>query len=98
MEFGKCANPGFLIPESHLVGIYQHTTWTGPKLSLLCQLPCSSDGKETISNAGDLGLVPELGRFSGEENENPLRYSCLEGPMDRRAWWAIVCGITKSPT
>ena len=98
MEFGKCVNPGFLTPESHLVGIYQHTTWIGSKLSLLCQLPCSSDGKETVSIAGDLGSVPELGRFFGEENDNPLQYSCLEGPMDRRAWRATVCGITKSPT
>jgi len=69
-----------LIPESHKVGIYQHTTWIGPKLSLLCQFPCSLDGKETVSNEGDLGSVPELERSSGEENDNPLQYSCLEDP------------------
>ena len=31
----------------------------------------------------------------GEENGNPLQYSCLGNPMDRGAWWAIVHGITK---
>ena len=31
----------------------------------------------------------------GEGNGNPLQYSCLENPMDRRAWWAIVHGVAK---
>ena len=38
--------------------------------------------------AGDVGLIPELGRSPGEGNSNPLQYSCLENPMDRGAWWA----------
>ena len=29
---------------------------------------------------------------------NPLQYSCLENPMDRGAWWAIVHGVAKSQT
>ena len=33
--------------------------------------------------------------FPGEGNGNPLQYSCLENPMDRGAWWAIVHGIAK---
>ena len=33
-------------------------------------------------NAGDLGLIPELGRSPGEGNGNPLQYSCLENPME----------------
>ena len=37
-------------------------------------------------NAGDLGLIPGLGRSPGEGNGNPLQYSCLENPMDREAW------------
>ena len=37
-------------------------------------------------NAGDQGLIPELGRFPGEENGYPLHYSCLENSMDRGAW------------
>ena len=49
--------------------------------------PGGLDGKELISNAGDLGLTPELGRCPREGNGNPLPYSCLENSMDRGAWW-----------
>ena len=34
----------------------------------------------------------------GEGNGNPLQYSCLENPMDRGAWWAVVHGVMKSQT
>ena len=49
-------------------------------------------------NAGDLGLIPGLGRYPGEGNGNPLQYSCLENRMDRRAWLAAVHGVAKSWT
>ena len=45
---------------------------------------------------GDMGSIPGLGRSPGEGNDNPLQYSCLENPMDRRAWQATVHGIVKS--
>ena len=45
--------------------------------------PGGSLGKESTCNAGDLGLIPGLGRSSGEGNIYPLQYSCLENPMDR---------------
>ena len=48
--------------------------------------------------AGDLGSIPGLGRSPGEENGNPLQYSCLENPMDGGAWWATVHGVAKSRT
>ena len=48
--------------------------------------PGGSDGKASVCNAGDLGLIPESGRSPGEGNGNPLQYSCLENPMDRGAW------------
>ena len=51
-----------------------------------------------VCNAGDAGLIPGLGRssgFSGEENGNPLQYSCLENPMDRRGQWATIHGIAE---
>ena len=47
---------------------------------------------------GDLGSIPGLGRSPGEGNGNPLQYSCLQNPMDRRAWQATVNGVTKSRT
>ena len=49
-------------------------------------------------NAGDLGLIPGLGRSPGEGNGNPLQYSCLENPVDRGAWRATVHGVAKSRT
>ena len=54
-----------------------------------------SDGKESTCNLEDLGPIPGLGSFPGEENGNPLQYSCLVNPMDRGAWWAPVHGVTK---
>ena len=60
--------------------------------------PGDSDGKEFTCNAGDLGLIPGLGRPPGEGNGNPFQYSGLENPMDRGAWWATVHGVTQSQT
>ena len=57
-----------------------------------------SDGKESACNGGDPGSIPGLGRSPGEENGNPLQYSCLENSMDRGAWWATVHGVAKSRT
>ena len=61
-------------------------------------LPGGSDSKEPARSAGDLGLIPGLGRSSGERNGSPLQYSHLENSMDRGAWWATVHGIAKSRT
>ena len=59
-------------------------------------LPGGSDGKESTFSAGDLGLIPRLGRSPREGNGYPLQYSCPENPMDRGAWWATVHGVPKS--
>ena len=61
----------------------------------------SSVVKNPPANVGDiraLGSIPGLGRFPGEGNGNPLQYSCLENPMDRRAWRAAVHRVAKSWT
>ena len=58
-------------------------------------LPRWLSGKESACQADDMGLIPGLGRSSGEGNGNPLQYSRLENPMDGGAWWATVCGVTK---
>ena len=57
--------------------------------------PCSSVGKESACNIGDLGLIPGLGRSPGGGHGNPLKYSCLENPMDRGTWWATVHGVAR---
>ena len=48
-----------------------------------------SDSKESARNAGGLGSIPGSGRSPGEGNGNPLQYSRLENPMNRRAWQKI---------
>ena len=68
-------------------------------LDLYIQLPhllgfsCSSAGKESTCNAGDLGSIPGLGRSPGEGKGYPLQYSGLENSMD-----CIVHGVAKSRT
>ena len=52
----------------------------------------------TAGDARDAGSVPEVGRSPGERHGNPLQYSYLENPTDRRAWQATVHGITKNQT
>ena len=52
-------------------------------------------GKESACHAEDVGSIPGLRRSPGEENGNPLQYSCLESPMNRGGWWATVHGISK---
>ena len=57
--------------------------------------------KNLPANAGDprdTGSIPGLGRSPGGGNGNPLQYSCMENPMDRRGWQAIVHEVTKSRT
>ena len=57
--------------------------------------------KNLPADAGDMryvGSIPESGQSPGEGNSNPLQYSCLENPMDRGAWWAMVHRVTKSQT
>ena len=65
--------------------------------SHLC-FPGGSDGKEHVCNAGDLDSIPRLGRSPGEENGNPLRYSCLGNLMETATWQAIVHRVRKSGT
>ena len=55
--------------------------------------PDGSAGKESAYNVGDLGSIPGLGRFPGEEKGFLLQHSGLENSMD-----CIVHGIAKSQT
>ena len=47
--------------------------------------PGGSEGRESACSAGDPGLIAGSGRYPGEAHGNPLQYSCLGNPMDRRA-------------
>ena len=46
--------------------------------------------------AGDMDSTPGSGRYPGVGNGNPLKYCCLDNPMDSRAWQAAVHRVTKS--
>ena len=57
--------------------------------------------KNLPANPGDIRdaiSISGLGRYPGEGNGNPLQYSCLENPMDRGAWQAIVHRVAQSRT
>ena len=55
--------------------------------------------KNSPANAGevrDMGSIPGWRRSPGGRHGNPLKYCCLENPMDRGPWQAIVRGVTES--
>ena len=67
--------------------IQQFCFWVGfPGGSMVEDLP---------ANAGDTGLIPGLGRLTGEGSSNPLQYSCQGNPRVRRAWQVTVHGVAK---
>ena len=82
LYFVWCMKPKFLLHSSAIFRISNAHTKT---LGTSC-------------NAGDLGPIPGLGRSPGGGHDNPLHYSCLENPMDRRVWLAAVHGFAKSGT
>ena len=67
-------------------------TWASP-LALVVKNPPANAG-----NIRDVGSIPELERSPGERHGNSLWYTCLENPVDRGAWWAVVYRVTKSQT
>ena len=54
--------------------------------------------KNPPANAGDVSLIPGSGRSPGEENGNPLQYSCLENSMGRGTLWVTVHRVANSQT
>ena len=73
-----------------------------PPTPVFLGFPCGSASKESACNEGDLGLIPGLGRSSGERHGNPLQYSCLENPHGQRGLAGCVVhgahGVTRSQT
>ena len=54
--------------------------------------------KSPPANAGDVDLIPRLGRSPGGGNGSPFQYSCLENPTGRGVWQTIVQGVARSRT
>ena len=57
--------------------------------------PGSSVVKNSPANVGDAGLIPGLGRSSGEGNDNPFQFSCLGNPMNKEAWQTTIHGVAR---
>ena len=74
-------------------------SFLGTKIPLSLGLPGGTVVKNPPANTEDVvSLIPVSGRPTGGRNGSPLRYSSLENPMDRAAWWAAVQGVTKCQT
>ena len=61
-----------------------------------CSIPRAQVGWIWASHAGDAGSIPGSGKSPGGGNGNPFQYSCLDSPMDRGAWQAIVHRVAES--
>ena len=64
----------------------------------LAQWLSSKEFACSVGAVRDVGLIPGSGRSPGEGNGNTLQYSCLENPMGRGDWRAIVHRVTKHQT
>ena len=83
---GPCGHSLCEIMHQELL-IAKYTVRASPGGSVIKNLP---------TNVGAAGSIPGSGRSPGEGNGNPLQYSCLENPMDRGVWQAMVHGVAKN--
>ena len=67
-------------------------------MCIVHDFPGGSVVKNPPVNARVTGSTPGLGKYPGEQNGNPLKYSCLGNPMDGGAWHAAVHGVANSWT
>ena len=100
----------FKMVEPHWKTVWLFLRWLSLKLWHPTQilLPGKSHGRRSLVGCSPGGReeseMTERLHFDfslsciGEDNGNPLQYSCLENPRDGGAWWAAVCGITQSRT
>ena len=80
---------------------YQEDKWTNTSITSMSQVPAFSGGstsKESACNAGDLGLIPGLGRPRGKGHGDPLQYSCLGNPMTEETSRLQSMGLQESET
>ena len=84
----SCKSKFSLVAEFFLLS--RPSTWASQVVLVVNDPPVNA------GDARDAGLIPGSGRAPGGGNGNPLQYSCLENPMDRRARWATVHGIAES--
>ena len=86
-------------PAAQLIVVFGQRAWTSKRRSQIWYNEMTYgglDSKESTCSARDPDSIPGSGRSPGGGDGHPLQYSCLENPMDRRAWWASVPGVTES--
>ena len=69
-------------PKSCIMGVWEDVHFGFSAFILWKNFPCSSAGKESVCNVGDLGLIPGLGRSPGERKGYSLQYFGLENSME----------------
>ena len=74
---------------SSLLGALHGVAWGFPSGSAIKESACNAGA------AGNIDSIPGKERYPRGGHGNPLQYSCLENPMDRRAWRATVHGVTR---
>ena len=84
--FHGLVRDGFEIQVHYFIGHF-----ISIRASLVAQMV-----KKSAYKTRDQGLISGSGRSPGEGNGNPFQHSCLENPMDRRAWWSTVHGVAQS--
>ena len=89
--FSSCSERGLLFVAMHWLFIVEASFAEEHR-----GFPGGTVVKNPPANAGDWGLIPELGKSPGPGNG--LQNSCRRNPMDGRAWWATVYGVAKRQT
>ena len=84
---------GSLLPKPGELTSLASPALAGGFFTACLGLPCGSAGKQSTCSAGDLGLIPGLGRSPGGGNGYLLRYSGLQNSMN-----CVVHGVAKSQT
>ena len=89
IDFVTCHASFVVTLKKVLIEIHKKVFWAS-QVALVVKNPSANAG-----DSRDASSIPGLGRSPGEGTGNPFRYSCLENPMDRDAWWATVHRVTK---
>ena len=103
MGWEKSQRPGLTLPSQvYTFSFFSHHLYDSSPLDTPFSFPRWHQViKNPPGDAGDvkdMGSILGLGRSPGGGHDSPRRYSCLENPMDRGAWWATVHRVVKSQT
>ena len=93
----RTGKPGML-QSMGLQRVWQDLTTKQSSINKQCPDSFSWTATAKAGDMMDVGSIPGSGRYPGEGHGNPLQHSCLENPMDRGAWQAIVHSVIQNRT